>query len=67
MNEKTTYLNCPCKKKSCPRHGDCEACRRHHADSKYKRPVYCEKKSPFGNSGREMKALFQMLSAPLFT
>ncbi|MCI7691903.1 MAG: GNAT family N-acetyltransferase [Oscillospiraceae bacterium] len=44
MNEKTTYLNCPCKKKSCPRHGDCEACRRHHADSKYKRPVYCEKK-----------------------
>lgn len=35
---------CPCKKKSCPRHGDCEACRRHHAESKHKRPVYCDKK-----------------------
>ena len=35
--------NCPCKKKSCPRHGDCEACRKHHADSKRKRPVYCER------------------------
>ncbi|MGN1111484.1 MAG: GNAT family N-acetyltransferase [Oscillospiraceae bacterium] len=34
---------CPCKKKSCPRHGDCEACRKHHEDSKRKRPVYCEK------------------------
>lgn len=33
---------CPCRKKSCPRHGDCEACRKHHAESKRKRP--CEKK-----------------------
>ena len=39
MNE-----NCPCKKKKCPRHGDCVACREHHATSKYNRPVRCEKK-----------------------
>lgn len=38
----THNSNCPCKKKSCPRHGDCEACRKHHAESKRKRP--CEKK-----------------------
>lgn len=38
----THISNCPCKKKSCPRHGDCEACRKHHAESKRKRP--CEKK-----------------------
>lgn len=36
--------NCPCKKRSCPRHGDCEACRRHHAESKHQRPIYCERK-----------------------
>ncbi len=36
--------NCPCKRKSCPEHGDCEACRNHHAASKRKRPVYCERK-----------------------
>lgn len=36
---------CPCKKKSCPRHGDCEACREHHAAAKRKRPVYCERKN----------------------
>lgn len=36
--------SCPCKKKSCPRHGDCEACRKHHAESKRNRPVYCVKK-----------------------
>ena len=34
---------CPCKMKSCSRHGDCEACRKHHEESKRKRPVYCEK------------------------
>lgn len=38
----THISTCPCKKKSCPRHGDCEACRKHHAESKRKRP--CEKK-----------------------
>lgn len=36
--------NCLCKKKSCPRHGDCDACRRHHAASNRKRPIYCERK-----------------------
>ncbi len=36
--------NCPCKKKKCPRHGDCIACRSYHAQSKRKRPVYCDKK-----------------------
>lgn len=25
---------CPCKRKKCPRHGDCEACKAFHADSK---------------------------------
>ena len=38
-----TNENCPCKKKSCPRHGDCEACRRYHEASKRKRPVYCDR------------------------
>lgn len=42
MNDKITNSTCPCKKKSCPRHGDCEACRRHHAESKRQRP--CDKK-----------------------
>lgn len=36
--------NCPCKKKKCPRHGNCDTCRRHHAESMRKRPVYCERK-----------------------
>lgn len=36
--------NCPCKKKKCERHGDCDACRKHHAESKHQRPVYCERK-----------------------
>ncbi len=38
MNE-----NCPCKKKKCERHGDCEACRAYHSQSKRHRPVACEK------------------------
>ncbi len=33
--------NCPCKKKKCERHGDCDACRAYHAESKRKRP--CER------------------------
>lgn len=44
MTDKNTNPNCPCRKKSCPRHGDCEACRKHHAESEHKRPVYCDKK-----------------------
>lgn len=38
--------NCPCKKKNCIRHGKCDECRKHHADSK--RPVYCEKEKVGG-------------------
>lgn len=34
---------CPCRKKSCERHGNCDACREHHAKSKSKIPVYCER------------------------
>lgn len=36
--------SCPCKKRSCPRHGDCVSCRKHHANSKG-RPVKCERQS----------------------
>lgn len=41
MNE-----NCPCRKKGCPRHGDCAACRSDHAERR--RPVYCERESVLG-------------------
>ncbi len=34
--------NCPCKKLKCPRHGDCAACKQHHATHK-KYPPYCER------------------------
>ena len=34
---------CPCKRKKCPRHGDCAACRAYHAERK--RPVFCERES----------------------
>lgn len=44
MTKPKNPMSCSCKKKSCPRHGDCEACRRHHAESKRDRPVYCMKK-----------------------
>lgn len=35
--------SCPCKKKKCIRHGDCEACRKFHMESKRQRPVACER------------------------
>ena len=35
---------CPCRKKSCPRHGNCAECRAHHENSKRQRPVACERK-----------------------
>lgn len=35
--------DCPCKKKKCERHGKCDECRLHHAESKCQRPVACEK------------------------
>ncbi|MGM9682862.1 MAG: GNAT family N-acetyltransferase, partial [Eubacteriales bacterium] len=34
---------CPCKRKKCERYGNCDACRKHHFDSKRKRPVACER------------------------
>jgi len=38
------YINCPCKKKSCIRHGNCDECRKYHAQLKSQRPVACERK-----------------------
>lgn len=26
-------MDCPCKRIKCERHGNCDACRKHHADS----------------------------------
>ena len=37
----TNILRCPCSKTGCPRFGNCEACRQHHADSSRPRP--CER------------------------
>ncbi|MGN1167331.1 MAG: hypothetical protein ACI4S2_12990 [Lachnospiraceae bacterium] len=39
----TINENCPCKRKKCERHGKCDECRTHHAESKRQRPVACEK------------------------
>ncbi len=39
--------NCPCKKKSCSRYGNCEACRKYHAALSHKKPVYCEREIIF--------------------
>lgn len=36
---------CPCKRTSCKRHGNCEACREHHKGRK--RPPYCEREGAF--------------------
>ena len=36
-------IDCPCRKKSCARYGDCAACRAYHAERK--RPVFCERES----------------------
>ena len=46
--------DCPCKRSKCPRYGNCEACRVHHAASKRPRP--CEKgTSAAGKEGRSRK------------
>ena len=36
--------NCPCKKRDCSRHGDCEVCRSYHIASRSKKSIYCERK-----------------------
>ena len=41
------YDVCPCKKKKCPRLGDCPACMAYHATKK--RPPYCERKKDKNN------------------
>ena len=38
--------NCPCTKIECPRHGNCDACRKHHSGPK-KKPVSCEREKSF--------------------
>lgn len=38
---KAVKVNCPCKKARCVRHGNCDACRAYHAESKRRRP--CER------------------------
>ena len=43
--------DCPCKKLTCPRHGDCAACRLHHASHK-KYPPICEREKK-GKKTRE--------------
>ena len=60
MTDRKNPVSCPCKKESCPRHGDCDACRRHHAESNRKRPVYCMKKFPSADSKTGTKLLFPM-------
>ena len=38
---------CPCRYKSCKRHGDCDACREHHRTVK-RMPPACERKKKPG-------------------
>lgn len=35
---------CPCKRVSCPRYGNCAACREYHYTSKRKPLTYCDKR-----------------------
>jgi len=35
--------NCPCKKISCERHGNCEACKEHHSKLSGNRKTACER------------------------
>ena len=34
---------CPCRRVSCPRHGDCVSCREHHRTSRRSGLTHCEK------------------------
>ncbi len=44
--------SCPCRKKKCERHGKCDECRKHHAESKRKLSVACERKKNRFLSGK---------------
>ncbi len=48
--------DCPCKRTACKRHGDCEACRAHHAESKRKLP--CEKQSGIPKENKNIAGKF---------
>lgn len=37
--------NCPCKRKKCVRHGNCEECIAHHKEKETKYEPYCMRKS----------------------
>ncbi len=36
-------IGCPCKRKKCERHGDCDACKEHHHNSARKPLTACER------------------------
>lgn len=48
--------DCPCRRKACARHGDCGACRAHHASLEQKYPCACEKKGSQEKPRRERAA-----------
>lgn len=47
--------NCPCKKKTCPRYGDCAACREYHRSHETKKMTSCEKQRMDKGSVGEQK------------
>lgn len=42
MTETPKRADCPCKRAKCERHGDCAACRAHHA-AKKNAPPACDR------------------------
>ncbi|MGYP000307280458 len=46
--------DCPCKRKSCPRHGNCEACKAFHADSKIVLPCEYKKRKAKKQAGKSL-------------
>ena len=43
LQEALISQGCPCKRKKCERHGNCDACRAHHHDSSRKSLTACER------------------------
>lgn len=43
---------CPCARRNCPRHGDCAACRAHHAREGARYPCACERRAGKGAAAR---------------